>query len=279
MSSLSFSERVLQIGLAPAEARKQLAGSPKKLRDIPMDTATNAFPGVRHKVGMLFTSRSGTTFFVDVLNRTGQLGEIREHMNTYMQNNGARKWRAKSIGDYVVKSTKRYTTANGVYGFKGTAEALLPLIQLGELPAHAKTWSWITVRRNDIIAQAISLYRAKATGVWHKRSRDAPGLPPLPPYDFAAIEKQINLIQRRQGQIERFIAHHGLQPLRLVYEEFRDDPTDALHAVFDHVGVPAPTNLDQLAAETEFKVLRNSETERYADQFRADLERSMRDFG
>lgn len=277
MSASSFSEHVLQIGLAPHEARKQFASAPKKLRDNGGIEPASVFAGVQRKVGMLFTSRSGTTFFVDVLNRTGEFGNIREHMNVYMQDLGVKKWRAKSMGDYLTKSVKRNTSKNGVYGFKGTAEALLPLIQIGELPAHAAEWSWITVRREDIIAQAISLYRAKSTGVWHNRGRKAAEAPPMPPYDFAAIEKQVNLIQRRQGQIERFISHHGLQPLRLVYEEFRDDPTDALHAVFEHVGLPAPAELGQLATQTEFKVLRNADSERYAHQFRVDLEKSFTD--
>lgn len=278
MSASSFAEKVLQIGLAPQEARKQLSSEPKKLRHAGDIAPAEVFRGVRHKVGLLFTSRSGTTFFVDVLNRTGELGHIREHMNGYMQKTGATKWRAKSMSDYVAKSVQRHTTDNGVYGFKGTAEALLPLIQIGELPDNAAEWSWITVRREDIVSQAISLYRAKSTGVWHNRGRRSSSeKPPMPPYDFAAIEKQVNLIQRRQGQIERFISHHGLQPLRLVYEEFRDDPTDALHAVFEHVGLPAPARLRQLATETEFKVLRNAESERYAHQFRVDLEKSFDD--
>lgn len=275
MSASSFSEHVLQIGLAPQEARKQLASGPKKLRNSGDSDPATVFQGVQRKVGMLFTSRSGTTFFVDVLNRTGEFGNIREHMNVYMQDIGVRKWRAKSMGEYLTKSVKRHSSKNGVYGFKGTAEALLPLIQIGELPDNAAQWSWITVRRDDIIAQAISLYRAKSTGVWHDRGRKSAEPPPMPPYDFEAIEKQVNLIQRRQGQIERFISHHDLQPLRLVYEDFRHDPTDALRAVFEHVGLPAPAQLDQLATETEFKVLRNADSERYADQFRDDLEKSF----
>lgn len=269
MSVQSLSDRILQLGLTPAEAGRLLEGSPPKLRGVGGDPAT-IFAPVRHKVGMLFTSRSGTTFFVDVLNRSGGFGQIREHLNAYRQRTGVKKWKSASMADYLTETVRRYGSADGVFGFKGTVEALLPLAQVGELPEHAHTWSWITVRRRDIIAQAISLFRAKSTGVWHTVGKLA-GKPPMPPYDFAGIEKQLELIQRKQGQIERFIAHHDLAPLRLVYEDFRDDPTDALKAVFAHVELDPPDNLSELAAQGEFKVMADDQSRQYAERFAEEL--------
>ncbi len=269
MSGESLTERILQLGLTPAEAGRLLEASPDRLRGVGGDPA-EIFAPARHKVGMLFTSRSGTTFFVDVLNRSGEFGGIREHLNSYRQRTGVKKWKSASMADYLTEAVRRYSSPGGVFGFKGTAEALLPLAQVGELPENAGQWSWITVRRRDIVAQAVSLFRAKATGVWHAVGK-LTGKPPMPPYDYAGIEKQVELIQRKQGQIERFIAHHDLTPLRLVYEDFKDDPTDALKAVFDHVGLIPPANLAELTAEGEFQVMADDQSQQYADRFRADL--------
>ncbi|NYE70560.1 Stf0 family sulfotransferase [Microlunatus parietis] len=268
MSGTSFTERVLQLGLTPAEASRLLESSPSRLRGTGGDPAA-IFAPVRHKVGMLFTSRSGTTFFVDVLNRSGAFGEIREHLNPYRQKTGAKKWKSASMADFVAETVRTYASPEGVFGFKGTVEALLPLAQVGELPDNAVQWSWITVHRRDIVAQAVSLFRAKATGVWHTVGKLA-GKPPMPPYDYAGIEKQVDLIQRKQGQIERFIAQQDLTPLRLVYEDFKDDPTDALKAVFDHVGLIPPANLSALAAQGEFVVMADDQSRRYADRFRQE---------
>lgn len=269
MSCESLTERVLQLGLTPAEAARLLESTPDRLRGTGGDPG-EIFAPVRHKVGLLFTSRSGTTFFVDVLNRSGRFGDIREHLNPYRQRTGMKRWKSASMADYLTETVRRYSSPDGVFGIKGTVEALLPLAQVGELPDHARQWSWITVRRQDIIAQAVSLFRAKATGVWHTVGK-LTGRPPMPPYDFAGIEKQLESIQRKQGQIERFIAHHELTPLRLVYEDFKDDPTDALKAVFHHVGLTPPDNLAALAAEGEFTVMADDQSRRYAHRFRAEL--------
>jgi len=264
-----FTDRVLQLGLTPAEARRLLEASPPRLRGVGGDPA-EIFAPARRKVGMLFTSRSGTTFFVDVLNRTGRFGELREHLNPYRQRTGVKKWKVGSMPDYLAETVRRSTSPDGIFGFKGTVEALLPLAQVGELPDRVREWSWITVRRRDVIAQAVSLFRAKSTGVWHAVGRLA-GRPPMPPYDFAGIEKQLELIQRKQGQIERFIAHHDLTPLRLVYEDFKDDPADALRAVFGHVGLTPPDDLAELVARTEFQVMADDQSRRYAERFAEEL--------
>lgn len=265
MSGVSFTERVLQLGLTPAEAARLLESAPARLRGSCGDPG-EIFAPVRHKVGMLFTSRSGTTFFVDVLNRSGAFGDIREHLNPYRQKTGAKKWKSTSMADFLTETVRTYASPEGVFGFKGTVEALLPLAQVGELPDHAADWSWVTVHRRDIVAQAVSLFRAKATGVWHTVGKLA-GKPPMPPYDYAGIEKQVDLIQRRQGQIERFIAQQGLAPLRLVYEDFKDDPAEALKSVFDHVGLLPPADLSELTAQGEFVVMADDQSRRYADRF------------
>ncbi|WP_152360110.1 Stf0 family sulfotransferase [Microlunatus speluncae] len=263
-----MTDRILQLGLTPADAGRLLEASPARLRGVGGDPAA-IFAPARRKVGMLFTSRSGTTFFVDILNRSGVFGGIREHLNGYRQRTGAKKYKSASMADYLTETVRRYSSPAGVFGFKGTAEALLPLAQVGELPENARQWSWITVRRDDIVAQAVSLFRAKATGVWHSVGKLS-GKPPMPPYDFVGIEKQIELIQRKQGHIERFIAHHDLTPLRLVYEDFKDDPTDALKAVFHHVDLIPPANLAELVAEGEFTIMADDQSQHYADRFRAE---------
>jgi LPS sulfotransferase NodH len=274
VSCETLTERILQLGLTPAEATRLIEASPSRLRGAGGDPAA-IFAPARHKVGLLFTSRSGTTFFVDVLNRSGQFGEIREHFNPYRQRSGVKNWKSASMADYLTEAVRRYCSPGGVFGFKGTVEALLPLAQVGELPDNATGWSWITVRREDLIAQAVSLFRAKTTGVWHAVGK-LTGKPPMPPYDFTGIEKQLESIQRKQGQIERFIAHYELTPLRLVYEDFKDDPTDALKAVFDHVGLIPPADLAQLAAQGEFTVMADDQSKQYADRFRAELADRLR---
>src|SRR5688500_7072066 len=107
-------ERVLQLGLTPAEAGRRLQASPDRLRGTGGDPAA-IFAPLRRKVGLLFTSRSGTTFFVDVLNRSGQFGEIREHLNPYRQRTGVKKWKSATMADYLAEAVRRYSSPDGVF--------------------------------------------------------------------------------------------------------------------------------------------------------------------
>lgn len=265
MGTISFTDRLIATGIplnyAEAEMRRQFG-------DV-HDAPSRIFEG-RRGVGMLFTSRSGTTFLVDIINKTGRLGRILEHFNPYRIDVGVEKWGVTSADEYVGECVRRHSSDDGVFGFKGTVEALLPLVQVNELPSRARDWTWITVRRDDTVAQAISLLRAKSSAVWHDRGQlETPA--PVPEYDFGAILKQFNIIQRKQGQIERFFAVHGIEPLRLVYEDFQDDPVPALHQVFDHVGIPAPKNLQRKVENSKFRVMRNSETEAMRSRFSEEL--------
>lgn len=180
MDSVQILERALATGLYPKSVEALLQKMPSDFHD---ESPDRYFGEVRKKVAFIFTSRSGTTFFVDALNRSKRMGRVREHFNPYMVKGGQKKWGTSTMSDYVARAVKENTTANGVFGFKGTVEALLPLVQVNEMPRAVHEWHWVSIRRRDTIAQAVSLYRAKATGVWHDHGQhDAP--PPTPEYDF-----------------------------------------------------------------------------------------------
>lgn len=271
MESQAFVERLLSVGIPLDVARKGIQAGFGDVASLPV---RDPFADVVKKVGFLFTSRSGTTFFVDVLSRTKPFSRILEHMNPYRLKVGRDKWGARSNLEYLTECASRFTSPRGVFGFKGTVEALLPLVQADEIPRRVHEWRWITVRRDDVVSQAVSLYRAKLTGYWHDRgTAEAPA---VPKYDFDGISRQIMLLQRRQGQIERFFATFGLEPLRLVYEDFADDPIPALELVYRHIGLPVPKRLGELVADSSYNVMRNAETEAMVERYHADLDAELR---
>lgn len=267
MDGVEILERALATGLYPKSVETLLREMPSDFHD---GDSIQHFRDVKKKVAFIFTSRSGTTFFVDALNRTARMGRIREHFNPYMVRAGQKKWGTSSMNEYVERLVREKTTRNGVFGFKGTVEALLPLVQVGEMPRRAHEWHWITIRRRDTIAQAVSLYRAKATGLWHDHGQHETA-PPVPDYDFTKIFRQHKLILERQAQNERFFGLHDIRPLRLVYEDFSSDLPQALAAVFDHVGVERPGNLEAALSRSPYRPMRTSVTEDYVERFRREL--------
>lgn len=221
-SVIHLNQRLIALGLG--------SGPSKKLMEMGFDdhykrSDPSVFEGVKKKVCFLFMSRSGSTFLMEKLNQTGLVGTVMEHMNAYKMIEGKEKWGVKSTKEYIRKTVETSKTDNGVFAFKGHLEGLAPLAQIGELPDNIKDWTSVTIYRRDIVAQTISLSRAKATGVWHDRggAKSANVGFPGEATHMKELKRNYNIILRKQGAIERFMLLHGIKPLQLCYEDFCDD--------------------------------------------------------
>ena len=260
-----LNKRLISLGIEAGTARKQMEMS---LNDHFKHGDPSVFDGVTKKICFLFMSRSGSTFLMEKLNQTGLVGTTLEHMNAYKINNGKEKWGIDSIRDYVRKTVETTKTDNGVFSFKGHLDGLVPLAQIGELPDRINEWKFVTIYRRDVVAQTISLARAKATGVWHNRSGKPKnvGFPDEATY-MKELRRNYNIIIRKQAAIERFMLMHSITPLRLCYEDFCENQIDAMRQIFEHIEIEPPADLDDIALGGNYKVMRNKETEIIAKKF------------
>ena len=99
--------------------------------------------------------------------------------------------------------------------------------------------SWIHIRREDRLGQAISWVRALQTQQWASFQR-----PLLPAhYDRTAIARALERIGSHEKAWEQLLADRS--PLRLRYEDLTIDPGGVLCAVAQHLGVTPPKHLPQ----------------------------------
>lgn len=103
---------------------------------------------------------------------------------------------------------------------------------------------FVHLARGDRVAQAVSLVRARQTGLWH-RAADGSELertaPPAPPrFDAAAIGREHAALQAAEAGWAAWFAAEGISPLRLRYEDLAADPAAALARVLAVLGLPAP---------------------------------------
>jgi LPS sulfotransferase NodH len=147
---------------------------------------------------------------------------------------------------------RRGTTANGVFGAK------LMWMHVGDLLAYAREAGtppatglgtlldvlvpgarFVWVRREDGVAQAVSLWKAMQTQAW--RDGDG-GVPDAEPgYDFAALDHLVGRLAGEDDAWRSWFAASGTAPLTLTYEAIGADPYGAACAVAELVGVTLPT--------------------------------------
>lgn len=217
------------------------------------------------------SSRSGSTYFTDLVRQTGALGFPNEYGNV-------QAWAAK-IGVRSTDMDRKYVRAllnerageNGVFGTKFTPTAYEKFVKY-VVPTHH-----IFLTRQDIARQAISLYRGEATGQLIRLTDEARakaiarGVDPSTdwitseapskeiPFDREAILKCRRRIEATNKAWEDIFQRHRIEPLRITYERLCEDHRAVLHQVADYLGVP----LNSVPEASNTRIMRDDLTEEW----------------
>jgi LPS sulfotransferase NodH len=81
----------------------------------------------------------------------------------------------------------------------------------------------VVINRQDIFLQAVSLWRARATGEWFRR-HDSKASPPAPAFDRDGINKAYIYLCREEYLWQELIARSPVAPIRITYEAFEAEP-------------------------------------------------------
>jgi LPS sulfotransferase NodH len=102
----------------------------------------------------------------------------------------------------------------------------------------------IHLRREDRLAQAVSLVKAEQTGLWHiapdgrEVERLAPARPPV--YDRARIAGVLAELEDFDRAWDEWFAAQGIEPLRISYERLAEAPGLVLGEICGRLGLAAP---------------------------------------
>jgi len=189
------------------------------------------------------TYRTGSTVLKDWLAATAVLGRPEEYLNTRPGNlldQWAAAFRAEDVRSYLGCVAVHHQTPNAVFGIKAEFMQFLPVILADSIDLIGSDVRFVYVERRDLLAQAVSLATARATGKWNTT---------MPvrfdeEIDAASVVGCMFEITRRRELWERFFALAGVEPLRLVYEEMVLDPPDTVSKVAAHLDCPLPTSIE-----------------------------------
>jgi LPS sulfotransferase NodH len=217
---------------------------------------------------VLATPRSGSTLLGQGLQASGLAGDPKEffgHKMPYWME----RWQTPALPAYVARLSQERATPNGVFGAKLLYRQLLHLESLARHEAELAELSlpeildrlfpdlhlvWVT--REDKVRQAISWFKARQTGVWGQgQAQIAPKLgrawrlgdEPLQPgelaFDYDGIAALVRQAEVEDAAIGQFFATSGIEPFRVIYEEFTPRYEETILALLRWLGVTPPPDL------------------------------------
>ncbi len=186
----------------------------------PDDTTATRF---RRSYVLLIIPRSGSTFLSRTLLASGLFGDPDEWFN-YDHGSVAANYVAEGRGNtlysYVSYVHETATGANGVFGVELSWEQLRFLNAIIPLPhVIGPRACWFFLRRRNLVAQAISIYKANATGQFHSYQE----VRTEATYDPDAVADAARYIVMWEQAACEFFSRQSLWPIELYYEDIVDD--------------------------------------------------------
>jgi LPS sulfotransferase NodH len=229
------------------------------------------------------TPRTGSTWLCDLLESTGVAGRPASYFRKADESRFAERWGVPrgsdgryAYSDFVRAALSAGTSDNGVFGVRimwGTLDEVLsrlamisPALRCRDLELLTSAFGdlrFVHLRRLDTVSQAVSLFRAEQTDVWHNTDRtDRPDRPEHgqePRYEFGGIDGLVRMIEQHTRAWEQWFASVGVRPHPVLYEDLESDPAGVTRAILAFLGLDLPPGRkivgrhvrlrDQLSAE------------------------------
>jgi trehalose 2-sulfotransferase len=228
---------------------------------------------------IFMTPRSGSTWLTELVMNAGGLGVPQEWFNeiwVHMKEPsiGCRPPRLRGvteINEYVAE-----IVGEG-QGIAGIELSLSQALNLGELIDQPFDPSWFAasfyLRRKNLIAQTISLYRSAVSGVFHSY-QDSPEERQVfnaVEFNYSHLLHWLKFLIRCERRFEALFRVYNIRPIPLYYEDIVADPLRALRHIARGIGGPPVTKIP----DTSLTVLRDRKSAEWQDRFLKSLPHSM----
>lgn len=230
--------------------------------------SSKAWPPLDGVLIILFTSRSGSTYLSEEIERRYATGKIRESFNLPNLRNRSRRHGSDSPA-VILRRTIRRFRGKGWFAAKAGRPGLVIAEQSGFFDRYIDRTSFILLLRRDIVAQAVSVQKAHITARYHsRRSEETPAKES--DYSYENIKHSMEVISRGVARLIAFAREAG-QPLRtLVYEQFAAGEFGAVEKICDEFGIPRRTSAKFKPRQIE--KIGNELNIRWCARFRAEMD-------
>ncbi|MFE9204447.1 Stf0 family sulfotransferase [Micromonospora sp. NPDC007230] len=210
------------------------------------------------------TPRTGSSLLLGLLASTGVAGHPQAYFRSPDELLWADRWGIPrtaegrfDYADYVRAALAAGRTDNGVFGAKlmwGTLDELVDKLAAAYPGLHASPVTlldrafgrtrFVFLRRDDVLAQAVSWLRAEQTGTWFKggngeiSGNTGTGAPPH--FDADGITHYLTVIRQHNAAWEAWFASWGIRPHVVRYEDLDRDMVAITRGILGFLGLDLP---------------------------------------
>lgn len=234
-----------------------------------------ADPTLTYMIAM--TPRSGSSHLCDVLKNCKRLGRPGEMLSRPFLPNILRSAPARSPDEYLKHVLRVIKTPNGVSGIKASWFQFNDFSQVLADVSLLRKFRFIYLTRRDIYAQAVSLYCATESNVFHtNKSHESSELAKLETlqYDYEKILYWKKHIEVQEEGWVKFFVQHNIYPLCITYEEIEASVTAVALRIGRYLNRPQATH--GLTEESIFQKIGDRRNVEWASRFMLEFDAEAR---
>ena len=201
------------------------------------------------------TPRTGSTLLCSLLAATGIAGVPASYFRVEDIDRRVDQMAIRSpdgdyrFADFLAAVIEEGRTPNGVFGLRvmwGTMATLVDEIRRQgaegtDVDVLTRTFGrlrFVYLCRRDVVAQAVSRYRAESTSIWHLAPHDANAARrPAERYDRDAIAGFVDEAREHNRAWLEWFATNAVEPLAITYEGLDHDHAGTTRRVLDFLGL------------------------------------------
>ncbi|WP_026793727.1 MULTISPECIES: Stf0 family sulfotransferase [Planktothrix] len=196
------------------------------------------------------TPRSGSNLLCDLLAASKVMGNPQEFLNVdsmlspFCKKNGLVDTESKvNLESYIKLVMEKFSSQNQVFGMKALFDQLEPFLELNSTRQFLQNSKFIWLVRQDVLAQAVSMYIAQATDEWtslneeNNRQQENKNRRDTLKYNQEKIDKKLKYLTRYNLKWLEFFAINKIEYLTVFYEDIFKNPTLACQDICRFCGV------------------------------------------
>ncbi len=223
-----------------------------------------------------FTPRSGSSFLSDMLTKSLEMGTPGEFFTgslfeIALQHMRVLGYTGDSVVDYLIWLINNTSSPNGVFGFKANYFDHAPLIESGLQELLFGNYKAVFLYRKNILKQAISLYVATETGLFHTNipvANETLNAARSLKYDGEQLREWIRHIWIQEIGWKDYLSKIEAQPLVIGYDLLSANPKAAVEMIAERLGVRLSNLPDKNSSV--FEKVRTENNDNLAEQFLGD---------
>jgi trehalose 2-sulfotransferase len=218
-----------------------------------------------------FTPRSGSSWLTELLAKTKLLGQPNEWLNPKIVARLLERYPCGSVAEYLRVLPSFHSTRNHVFGIEASFYQYQLAARLVDWEEHFPPVATphVYLYRLDLVAQAISLYKAVSSGYFHSVQTPKAAVQ-APEYNAEMITKWLVHILDQEFQWRLYFRKRKIVPLTLAYEELSLGPEYSIRRLAHHVGVELPPSQGISTSDSAHVKIADETNRLYAERYYAE---------